>query len=168
MVATVMHLLANLDRGGAQEVVRTLVQAQPATGWRPIVAAFRDGPLRPEIEAAGVQVRLLPGRAHSLASPVRALAELRSLRNELRRLIDEEDVDVVQTHLLGSLDFVTVAARHGSAPVVLWTVHNALLDLRADQLPVRPALAPRCEAGRLPARLSVRRTSGGRIRGRVG
>ena len=41
----------------------------------------------------------------------------------------------MQTHLLGSLDFLVLSARDGRHPVVLWTVHNALLDLRADQLP---------------------------------
>ena len=41
----------------------------------------------------------------------------------------------MQTHLLGSLDFLVLATRDRHGPVVLWTVHNALLDLRADQLP---------------------------------
>ena len=135
MPGTVMHLIANLDRGGAQEVVRTLVRALPSTGWRPVVASYRDGPLRAEIEAAGIPVRLLRPRRHSVLSPLRAASELRSLRHELRDAIRHDDIAVLQTHLLGSLDFLALSARDGRRPVVLWTVHNALLDLRADQLP---------------------------------
>ncbi len=93
MPGTVMHLIANLDRGGAQEVVRTLVRALPATGWQPVVGTFRDGPLRAEIEAAGIPVRLLPGRSHSVLSPLRALSELRSIRRELQSAIRLDDVD---------------------------------------------------------------------------
>ena len=135
MPGTVMHLIANLDRGGAQEVVRTLVRALPSTGWRPVVASYRDGPLRAEIEAAGIPVRLLRPRRHSVLSPLRAASELRSLRHELQDAIRHDDIAVLQTHLLGSLDFLALSARDGRRPVVLWTVHNALLDLRADQLP---------------------------------
>jgi L-malate glycosyltransferase len=135
MPGTVMHLIANLDRGGAQEVVRTLVAALPPTGWRPVVATFRDGPLRAEIEAAGIPVRLLQPRRHSVLSPLRTASELRSIRQELQDAIRHDDIAVVQTHLLGSLDFLVLATRDRHGPVVLWTVHNALLDLRADQLP---------------------------------
>lgn len=134
---SVLHLIANLDRGGAQEVVRTVVRDLPATGWRPVVAAFRDGPLRAAIEADGVRVRILRGRRHSILSPVRASSELRAIRRELRGLVVEERASVVQTHLLGSLDFLPLSLRQAGEPRVLWTVHNALLDLRPDQLPSR-------------------------------
>ena len=135
MPGTVLHLIANLDRGGAQEVVRTLVRSQPETGWRPVVGTFRDGPLRAEIEAAAVPVHVLSGRRHAILSPVRAVAELLSIRAELQDTIRREGAAVVQTHLLGSLDFLALAARNGHTPAVLWTVHNARLDLRADQVP---------------------------------
>jgi glycosyltransferase involved in cell wall biosynthesis len=42
----------------------------------------------------------------------------------------------VQTHLLRSLDFLALTLRREpGVDVVFWTVHNALLDLRHDQLP---------------------------------
>jgi glycosyltransferase involved in cell wall biosynthesis len=132
---TVLHLVANLERGGAQEVVRTLVRYQPATGWRPVVATLRDGPLRAEIERAGAPVHVLAGRRHSVLSPARAVGELRAIRRELAGLVRQEEVVALQTHLLGSLDFLALSLRRSGAPVVLWTVHNALLDLRPDQLP---------------------------------
>jgi glycosyltransferase involved in cell wall biosynthesis len=162
MSGTVLHLISNLDRGGAQEVVRTLVRALPQTGWRPVVATFRDGPLRAEIEAAGVPVRVLGGRRHSIMSLFRALSELRAIRADLRGVIRTHDVAVVQTHLLGSLDFVALASREDDAPVVLWTVHNALLDLRADQLPPgqRWLLAGKRAAFRLAYRSAGRLADG--------
>jgi glycosyltransferase involved in cell wall biosynthesis len=162
MPGTVMHLIANLERGGAQEVVRTLVRALPSSGWRPVVVTFRDGPLRAEIEAAGVPVRLLPGRRHSMLSPLRTGSELRSIRHELLAAIDDDDVAVVQTHLLGSLDFLALTVRDGRDPIVLWTVHNALLDLRADQLPddQRWLLGAKRAGYRLAYRLGARRVDG--------
>lgn len=157
-----MHLIANLDRGGAQEVVRTLVRALPATGWRPVVATFRDGPLRAEIEAAGIPVRLLPARRHSVLSPLQAVSEVRSIRRELESAFRADDVSVVQTHLLGSLDFLVPAARGNRKPAVLWTVHNALLDLRPDQLPAdqRALLGVKRTGYRMAYRLGARLVDG--------
>jgi glycosyltransferase involved in cell wall biosynthesis len=162
MPGTVMHLIANLDRGGAQEVVRTLVRALPSTGWHPVVASYRDGPLRAEIEAAGIPVRLLRPRRHSVLSPLRALSELRSIRHELQDAIRRDDIAVLQTHLLGSLDFLALTARDDRRPVVLWTVHNALLDLRADQLPSgqRWLLGAKRAAYRIAYRLGGRMADG--------
>jgi glycosyltransferase involved in cell wall biosynthesis len=162
MDGTVLHLLANLDRGGAQEVVRTLVAALPPTGWRPLVATFRDGPLRAEIEQTGIGVRVLPGRTRSVGAPLQALAEIGAIRRELARVTRQDGVDVVQTHLLGSLDFVALAARAGDRQALLWTVHNAILDLRADQLPAgqRWLLSGKRAAYRFAYRLGGRLADG--------
>jgi glycosyltransferase involved in cell wall biosynthesis len=130
----VMQLVANLDRGGAQEVVRTLARHLPAQGWKPVVATFRDGPLRNELEEEGVTVVVLPARRHTVLSPFRAGAEFLAIRRRLAAECDAHGVTVVQTHLLQSLDFVTLTLRRHNR-VVLWTVHNALLELRRDQLP---------------------------------
>jgi glycosyltransferase involved in cell wall biosynthesis len=132
---TVLHVVANLDRGGAQEVVRTLALYLPECGWSPVVATLRDGPLRAELEAAGVPVAVLTSRRHSMLSPLKAAAELRQIRAGLRAVVREHAVSVLQTHLLGSLDFLVLTLRHHGLPAVLWTVHNAVLDLRPDQLP---------------------------------
>ena len=49
----VMHIISNLDIGGAQEVVRTLVAYLAEEGCVPIVCTFKDGPLRQDIERLG-------------------------------------------------------------------------------------------------------------------
>jgi glycosyltransferase involved in cell wall biosynthesis len=97
-----------------------------------------------------------------MLSPLRTGSELRSIRHELLSAIDDDDVAVVQTHLLGSLDFLALTVRDGRDPIVLWTVHNALLDLRADQLPddQRWLLGAKRAGYRLAYRLGARRVDG--------
>ena len=154
----VMQLVANLERGGGQEVVRTLVRHLPEAGVEPIVVTLRDGPLRPEIERLGVPVEVVPGRRHGLAAGPAALRELRRIRADLVDAVRRHRASVIQTHLLRSLDFLALTLRGRSgAEVVLWTVHNALLDLRADQLPgSRLMLRPKRAAHRGLYRLGAR------------
>ena len=59
--ATALQVIANLDVGGAQAVVRTLARFLPEHGWNVVVVALQDGPLRPELEALGITVELVPG-----------------------------------------------------------------------------------------------------------
>jgi glycosyltransferase involved in cell wall biosynthesis len=132
-----MQLVANLERGGAQEVVRTLAANLRATGWECVVVSFRDGPLREALEADGVTVEVLPHRRLSLLRhPPRALGELRRMRAALIDAIRRHRPLVLQTHLLRSLDFVAWSVA-GLRPLrgLVWTIHNANVELRADQLP---------------------------------
>jgi glycosyltransferase involved in cell wall biosynthesis len=132
----VLHVIANLDTGGAQEVVRTLLPALAGEGFRPIVASLRDGPLRAPLEEAGVPVEIVAGRRHSLTAPHRAIPELVRLRRQLAAVIARHEAAIIQTHLLRSLDFLALSLRREPTVCgVLWTVHNARLDLREDQVP---------------------------------
>ena len=133
-----LHLISNLEVGGAQEVVRSLVPALHRAGVAVAVATLRDGPLRKPLEEAGIPVTVVQGRSRSLAGDPRALTELRRLYRDLAGVIDDHRSEVVQTHLMRSLDFLALALRRRpSHPSVIWTFHNARLDLRADQLPGR-------------------------------
>jgi glycosyltransferase involved in cell wall biosynthesis len=138
---TVLQVVANLDIGGAQAVVRTLARYLPEHGWKPVVVTLRDGPLRAELDAMGVTVEVVTGRAHALTSPVPAVAELARIRNDLAAVARRHEALVVQTHLLRSLDFLVLTLK-GGGPVraVFWTLHNARLELREDQLPDHPGL----------------------------
>jgi glycosyltransferase involved in cell wall biosynthesis len=131
-----MQLVNNLDIGGAQEVVRTLSAYLIERGAPTVVCTLRDGPLRSEIEEMGITVEVLPGRTHSFLSPRHFLKEIAGIRKGLTHLVRKYDIDVIQTHLLRSLDFL-VASLKLSFPrlLVFWTVHNYLFELRADQLP---------------------------------
>lgn len=133
-----LHVIANLDIGGAQEVVRSLAPALVGEGIDVGVVTLRDGPLREPLEAAGIPVTVLGGRSRSLAGDPRAVAELARLHRSLAAVVDRHAVTIVQTHLLRSLDFLVLALRRRpSRPQVAWTFHNAQLDLRSDQLPGR-------------------------------
>jgi glycosyltransferase involved in cell wall biosynthesis len=131
-----MQVVNNLDIGGAQEVVRTLSAYLIERGSPTVVCTFRDGPLRSEIEAMGITVEVLPGRNHSFLSLPAFLKEIAGIRKGLIRLVQKYEIDVIQTHLLRSLDFL-VASLKLSFPklLVFWTVHNYQFELRADQLP---------------------------------
>ncbi len=131
-------MINNLDVGGAQEVVRTLMPALRAAGVESSVATLRDGPLREPLEADGISVAVLEGRTRSIAGDPRAILELRRLYGDLARTVERERIDVIQTHLMRSIDFLALGlTRRGRRPSVVWTFHNARLDLRADQVAQR-------------------------------
>lgn len=48
-VQKVLQIIKNLDIGGAQEVVRTLVEYLALGDCVPVVCTFQDGPLRQDI-----------------------------------------------------------------------------------------------------------------------
>ncbi len=56
------------------------------------------------------------------------------LRRALLGLVEIHQIDVVQTHLLRSLDFLALSLKVGRDLKVYWTFHNANFDLRRDHL----------------------------------
>lgn len=130
-----MHVISNLEVGGAQEVVRTVTAYLAEDGCRPIVCTFKDGPLRKEIERAGIAVEFLPERQHTILSPARFLSDMWRIRRSLARLVEQYQVDVIQTHLLRRLDFLVLTLRRRFGfPLVFWTVHNTNFTLRPEHL----------------------------------
>ena len=130
----VMQVVSDLDVGGAQEVVRTLAENLSELGCVAVVCTFRDGPLRSEIEQLGIPVEILPDRAHSIVAFPRFLAETIQLRQELARIVRKYQIDVIQTHLLRSMDFLVLSLRSNRGPKIFWTFQNALFDLREEHL----------------------------------
>jgi len=132
----VMHIILNLDIGGAQEVVRTLVKFIARDGHQPVVCTFKDGPLRQEIERLGIPVEILPDRRHSILVPHKFILEIFRIRRELIRLVRKYQIDIIQTHLLQGLDFL-VATLHflEKRPSIYWTIHNYNFMLQRDDLP---------------------------------
>lgn len=159
----VLQLVANLDRGGGQEVVRTLARHLPGAGVDPVVVTLRDGPLRAAIEGDGVPVEVVAGRTRPITSGPGAVRELLRIRDDLAAVAVRHHASIVQTHLLGSLDFLALSLR-GRAGVrrVFWTVHNAMLELRVDQVPAsqRRLLGAKRAAQRLAYRTGGRRVDG--------
>lgn len=131
---SIMEIVSDLDVGGAQEVVRTLAENLTTAGCRVVVCTFRDGPLRHDIEQLGIPVEVLPARQHSVVALPAFTAEMQALRRHLLALIDCYDVNVVQTHLLRSMDFLVLSLRSSRDVQIYWTFQNALFDLRPDHL----------------------------------
>ena len=131
----VMQVISNLDVGGAQEVVRTLAEnLNREECVSSVVCTFRDGPLAQEIRSLGIPVEVLPERQHSVLSGPAFLHEILEYRKHLRGLVEKYEIDVIQTHLLRSMDFLLLSLRTSKGPKVYWTFHNALFDLREDHL----------------------------------
>ena len=52
----VLQVVSDLGVGGGQEVVATLTRSLIAVDCIPVVVALRDGPLRADLERAGITV----------------------------------------------------------------------------------------------------------------
>jgi glycosyltransferase involved in cell wall biosynthesis len=159
----VLQVIINLEIGGAQEVVRTLVEYLAASGCLPMVCTFKDGPIRHEIEQLGVQVEVLDPPRHSIVALPLFIIDMIRIWQALVRLVREYDIDVVQTHLLRSLDFLTLFLPYVTdLGVVLWTFHSVnFLPTKRDALRRYQWLSkPKRYAYRLLYRLASRQVSG--------
>ena len=158
----ILQLVDNLDIGGAQEVVATLAKHLAGAGHRPVIATFRDGPLRSYFEELGIPVVLLPRRRHSVLALPLFVRDMVRIRQALTTTIARYDIDVVQTHLVRSLDFLTTTLRgKGGLPLVYWTFHNSDFTLRREHLPRHGwLLKPKQIVYRFLYRLTSRRVSG--------
>jgi len=132
---TVLQLIHNLDIGGAQEVVRTLVKHLASDNCTPIVCSFQDGPLRPAIEQMGIRVEILPQRKHSIVALPLFVADMVRIWRSLASLIKRYQVDVVQTHLLTSLDFLAMLLAYTTrVQAVYWTFHSSNFEIKDPNL----------------------------------
>jgi glycosyltransferase involved in cell wall biosynthesis len=90
-----------------------------------VVCTFEDGPVRGDLERMGVRVEVLGLRRHGVEALPRFVAEMASIRGKLVRLVRAHEIDIVQTHLLQTLDFLTLTLRRGTGLAgVIWTIHN--------------------------------------------
>jgi glycosyltransferase involved in cell wall biosynthesis len=158
----VLQIIGNLDIGGAQEVVRTLVGYMASDDCQPIVCAFKDGPVRQEIEQLGIPVEILPDRRYSVLALPWFIRDMVRIWRALAQVVKKYEADVAQTHLLYSLDFLVLVLLYTSPlRAVLWTFHNAGFELSKTSLPKYPwLLGPKKFIYRLLYRLASRLISG--------
>ena len=98
----VVHVINNLDVGGAEHFVVQLMRAQIALGWRVgVVTLTEPNPLAHDIYGSGILYR---GCARSRLNDPRLLFDLLVLMQRLRP-------DVVHTHLFYADTFGRVATR---------------------------------------------------------
>ncbi len=154
----VLQLISNLDRAGAQEVVRTLVEYL-IDDCNPVVCTLKDGPLRQDIEALGIPVKVLSPRRYPIIALPWFVADINQIRQELVEVIKQYQIDIVQTHLLGILDFLILTLKYNTdLKGVLWTVHN--VDFLPLQKQTILGWQPKRFAHALLYRLTVPKVSG--------
>ena len=159
----VMQIISDLNIGGAQKVVCTLVEYLSASGGcQPVVCTFQDGPLRQDVERLGVKVETVPQRRYSVVALPLFIVDMVRIWKSLAELVKKHNIDVVQTHLLRSLDFLVLLLLYTTdLRLVLWTFHSASFELTADKLPrYEWLLTPKKISHRLLYRLASRLGSG--------
>jgi glycosyltransferase involved in cell wall biosynthesis len=113
--AKILHLITELELGGAERLLATLLPRLDRARFEASVAyLYGDAPLRPELEAAGLRVTKLDSRGKLDVTAFSRLVEL------LRR----ERFDILHTHLIQADLMGYFAARRARAPVVVSTKHN--------------------------------------------
>lgn len=125
----IVHCIHGLGLGGAQKVVKELVEGLDPQFFRCFVYACQDGVLREEVERAGATVRILPRRLAKL-DPWWAL--------ELAQAMRRDGVELVHTHLFGDSLHGYLAARVAGGLPVLMTLHSGIRShFRRQQLGYR-------------------------------
>ncbi len=132
----VLYIISNLDRAGAQIGTCALAIELRARGCFTAVCAFRDGPLRAELEQQGVLVHILPDRRADVLALPRFVLDMRRIRRALLEVIRAHRITILQTHLLRGLDFLVLTLRQEpGVRQMYWGFHNVGWELEQDQLP---------------------------------
>lgn len=108
----VLVVLPTLTRGGAEQHSVYLATALDPTRWQPHVLAFEDGPLRQELEKAGVpvEVRDVPG----------GLRSVRTAAEQIRAIVDRLQPALVSGHHVQVETALRLALRGRSVPSISW------------------------------------------------
>lgn len=146
----ICHCIHGLGLGGAQQVIRTLVEQRDRAAFRHFVYSPSDGLFRGPIEAAGATVRVIE-RSLPKLDPPWALALARAMR--------ADHIDVVHTHLIGDTLHGYLAARHAGRLPMIITLHNSASAHSWWQRAAYRWLLPRVE-GRVACTESTRLSFG--------
>ena len=135
----------NLNHEGAPKILAFVARSLKNRGTvQPVVISFCDGPLRVELEEAGVEVQILKVREEeNILLRWADREELENATEMVAALLRRETPDVVVSNVLNTF-FVVDAAHKVAIPSVWWIHESYDRSLMARNI---PALAlPRCEA----------------------
>lgn len=117
----ILHLITDLETGGAEMMLLKLVQGMDKSEFQNVVVSMMDeGTLGQEFKKAGVPLYCL-GMKRGGISPVYVL--------RLLRIIRQERPDIIQTWLYHSDLLGTIAARILGIPVI-WNLRCADMDFK--------------------------------------
>ena len=120
----IVQVVNSLAIAGAERTTIEIAKNLDAEEFDSRVIVVRDGPLRGELERAGVPVYVTGGE-FDLRAPV--------IVRDMTRLLREIEPDLVHTHMIGSDIVGGVSARRAGVPVVMTTQH----DVYRRRLPYR-------------------------------
>ena len=141
----VVHIITGLSRGGAENVLYRLIQAQPNPSQHSVVSLMDEGIFGDRLKELGVEVRCLGLRRGRVPSPLVIWRLLRWLR-QLRP-------DLVQTWMYHADLLGGLSARLAGVPV-FWGLRNGNLDPEQSRhLTLRVARLNACLSRWLPTRI---------------
>lgn len=118
---TILHLIDTVETGGAETMYLKIIDRLDPKRWRSIAAVPERGWLYDRLEEHGIEPVLVPSDGGSF--------DWRYLLR-LVRMIRKERVDLIQTHLLTTSVYGSVAARCFGTPLVA-TFHG-MVDVDPD------------------------------------
>jgi glycosyltransferase involved in cell wall biosynthesis len=117
------QIIETLDMGGAENLAVRLANELAAEGHdSSLIILTKPGPLSERIDPA-VHVHYLDFVRASVRNPIAFALSIRHGRQQLARVINENKIEVVQTHLPGS-NFLGLLLELGGICPVLATIHN--------------------------------------------
>ncbi|WP_243076175.1 glycosyltransferase [Microbacterium sp. SS28] len=131
---TVLIANPSADLYGSDRMALEAARGLVALGWRTVVTCSTDGPLVPQLRAAGAEVEILPvpvvrKSMLSVRGMLSLVGEVLVQLPRMRRLLGELQPDVVLANTV-TLPFWTLAARLSRRTIVVY-VHEAEAGLSA-------------------------------------
>lgn len=137
MKINVLYVIWSLGLGGAERVVISLAKGLDKTKFNPIICCLNEkGQFASELEQAGIKV---------IALHKKGPLDL-SIIGKIRRVIRENKIDVVHTHLWGANLWGRIAAKKAKVPVIIVTEHNEDVWKKAHHFMLDRWLSKRTDA----------------------
>ena len=113
----VLHLIHNLEIGGAQVILKTLIAAQLAEGIEPVIAVWkRTGPLEDELELDASQIHICPNGTGAVGT-----------YRWLLRVLNEARPTIIHAHMPDSAFWAGVLSRRTALPSLISYYSNNIL-----------------------------------------
>lgn len=129
----VLHLLSELNIGGAEVLLLQIIQSLGKTEYEHYVYHFRmDGPIKQKLEALGIPV--YEGKKRdSIKRPIKFGISVISLLKDLLTFIRSRQIQIIHAHLGPANQLAVVISKLSSVPAFL-TVHSpmAFVDRRSN------------------------------------
>lgn len=114
MPRRVLHFITELEVGGAERLLVSILPRLDRTKFEPSVVYLHGDDLRPELERAGIRVTRINSKGKL---DLGAFAQL-------VQLLRDEKIDILHTHLIQADLLGFFAARRAKVPVIISTKHN--------------------------------------------